>query len=114
MADSGLFAADPERITTGGGITDQISTLMLHAADDYATATAWDPQDPPWGNDDYGNAFAANYVPVHTDLRDAYTAIGNAVMAAGAMTVNSGKSFHGTQGDAIDAIHGSGGGGGRR
>ncbi|MFF2328592.1 MULTISPECIES: hypothetical protein [unclassified Streptomyces] len=106
MADESTFNADPARIMAGGGATDEVGTETRRAAEGFADKTSWDVQDPPWGNDSYGHQYAQNYIPFHSQLRDAIRTLGNAVHAAADLTMNSGKSFQKTQDDALGHING--------
>nr|BFD87998.1 hypothetical protein StreXyl84_73990 [Streptomyces sp. Xyl84] len=103
MADSEL-KVEPNRLLAGGDATDEIGGAALKAADTFATETAYDPQDPPEGNDHYGREFAVNYIPVHTQLRDAVIALANAIHAAAALTRGAGEDFKKAQDDALRRI----------
>ncbi|MET9144822.1 hypothetical protein [Streptomyces sp. NPDC004042] len=103
MADSEL-RVEPNRLLAGGDATDEIGGAALRAADAFATDTAYDPQDPPWGNDHYGRDFAVNYIPVHTQLRDAVNALANAIHSAAALTRGAGEDFKKAQEEAMRHI----------
>ncbi|MFF3503291.1 hypothetical protein [Streptomyces sp. NPDC003247] len=104
MADDNLLIADPSRIQAGGGATDQVADLTDGAAEQFADNTAFDPADPPWGNDSYGKQYVQNYVPVHNLLRDGIRSLAQAMRSAATLTVDSGKSFEKNQHDNTDAV----------
>ncbi|MFD6531011.1 hypothetical protein [Streptomyces sp. NPDC060184] len=110
MADENVFAADPERIKSGGNATGNVADLTGEAADRFADATAYDMADPPWGNDSYGNQYIQNYIPVHTMLRNGIRDLSLALESAARLTLNSGRSFETAKSDNMDNIRrGSGG-----
>ncbi|MFH8224701.1 hypothetical protein ACH4C2_36910 [Streptomyces sp. NPDC018057] len=100
----GTLRIEPNRLLAGGDATDEIGAAALRAADVFATDTAYDPQDPPWGNDHYGRDFAVNYIPVHTQLRDAVNALANALHSAAALTRGAGEDFKKAQEEAMRHI----------
>lgn len=115
MADDNVFAALPEEVRQGGGVTDEVGRNARILAQNYEDATHYDLNNPPWGEgDETAKAFEEKYVQPHADLRDALTSLADAITAAGAKTLNSGLDFHGAQNDALDALHTDGGGGGRQ
>lgn len=105
MPEDNVFAAEPSKVQAGGGQTDAISQLIETTAQRFADATAFDPQDPPWGDDTIGHGFAENYVHPHAQLRDAVAAFATAVTNAARLTLDSGKNFESAQDDAIKHIH---------
>ncbi|MFG2357804.1 hypothetical protein [Streptomyces sp. NPDC048521] len=104
MADEAVFAADPRRIQVGGDATGQVAENTNKAAEQFADATAFDPADPPWGNDSYGNQYVPNYVQYHTPLREGIRMLAQAMQNAGDMTYNAGRNFEKTQSDNTEAI----------
>jgi len=100
------FIADPTLIRSGGGATDSIGTALAAAAKAFEVATTFDPQDPPWGDDDAGRQFAAAYVEPHAQLRDAFTALATGVRQAGELAISSGVNFQKTQNEALGEIEG--------
>ena len=105
MADGGTFIADPARIMAGGGATDEVGAATSRAAEDFANDTSYDVQDPPWGNDTYGHQYVQNYIPIHSQLRDAIRELANAVHGAADLTLTSGKNFQKTQDNAADHVN---------
>jgi hypothetical protein len=110
MPDDNMFIANPSQVQAGGGMTDEVSQLIERAAKAFASATEFDPQDPPWGDDQIGHGFAENYVKPHAQLRDALTSFATAVTNAARLTVESGKNFQKTQDGALEHIRQNGGG----
>lgn len=112
MADDNLFGALAFQIMAGGGVIDQIGQHARRLAQNYASATRFNPSDPPWGRgDELADAFERKYVKPHAELLDALETLAGALTAAGTMTVNAGKSFQGAQDSALTSIHASAGGG---
>jgi hypothetical protein len=110
VADDNIFAAIPEEVVQGGGVTDEAGQLTDRLSKAYETDSYFDPNNPPWGRSgDTAKVFQEKYVQPHAELRDALDALARAVTAAAAHTLNSGKDFHTAQGDAVDAIGGEGG-----
>lgn len=105
MADGNVFAADPSRIKAGGDATHQVAEVTDRAADQFADATAFDPTDPPWGNDVYGKQYVQNYIPVHNMLRDGIRSLARAMESAADLTTNAGESFAKAQSDNTEAIN---------
>ncbi|GGZ01037.1 hypothetical protein ACWDE9_01680 [Streptomyces olivaceoviridis] len=105
MADDNVFVADPSRIQSGAGATDQVAEATDRAAEQFAEDTAFDPADPPWGNDSYGKQYVQNYVPFHNLLRDGIRDLAQAMEGAARLTLSSGKNFEKTQTDNTKAIH---------
>ncbi|MFB7598544.1 hypothetical protein [Streptomyces sp. NPDC056160] len=103
MADDEL-RLQPNRLLAGSDATDEIGAAARKAADAFATGTAYDSQNPPWGKDHYGRDFAVNYIPVHTMLRDAINALANAILAAAGLTRNAGEDFKKAQEEALRRI----------
>ncbi|MFI9042595.1 hypothetical protein [Streptomyces sp. NPDC053726] len=105
-----MFIAEPPKVQAGGGQTDEVSRLIKKAADAFTSATAFDPQNPPWGDDQIGGGFAANYLEPHAKLRDAIASFAGAVAGAAQRTMDSGTDFQRTQDGALEQIHQNGGG----
>ncbi|MER7930254.1 hypothetical protein ABTY96_45320 [Streptomyces sp. NPDC096057] len=105
MADFNVLAADPSRIKAGGEATSQVADLTHHASQEFQNATAYDVQDPAWGNDSYGSAYVQNYLPVHRMMLDGIKSLANAVAAAGALTTDAGKSLENAQHSNTEAIN---------
>jgi hypothetical protein len=111
VADDSVFAALPADVARGGGVTDQLAQHAKTLAQNYDDATHYDLNNPPWGEgDETANTFREKYVQPHADLRDALHQLADSITEAGQKTLNSGKGFQGAQDDAIDALHGEGGG----
>ncbi|MGW5652643.1 hypothetical protein [Streptomyces humi] len=104
MADGSLFAADPSRIKAGGDATGQVADMTDRTAEQFRDDTSFDPGDPPWGNDSYGSQYVQNYVPAHNLINKGILDLARAMAAAGALTVDSGKSFENAQHDNTHAI----------
>ncbi|MEU1268595.1 hypothetical protein [Streptomyces sp. NPDC005799] len=105
MADENLLVADPSRIKAGGAATDQVADLTDHAAEEYQNATAYDVQDPAWGNDPYGSAYVQNYLPAHRQMLEGIKSLAKAVAAAGALTTQAGRSLDNAQNSNTEAIN---------
>ncbi|EYT82004.1 MULTISPECIES: hypothetical protein [unclassified Streptomyces] len=106
MSDDSTFIADPSRIQAGAGATDQIADVTQRAGEKYADDTAYDVQDPPWGNDQYGRTYVQNYITPHNMLaHEGMYALIRAMRAAADLTNDSSKSFAKTQNDNINNIH---------
>ncbi len=103
MSDESTFIADPSRIKAGADATGQVADVTNRAAEQYADATAYDPQDPPWGNDAYGKAYFANY-GIHATLREGMRSLYLATQSAADMTKDAGRSFENAMNDNTDAV----------
>jgi hypothetical protein len=114
VADGDLFAALPDEVKRGGDATDQVARLVAMFQQGYDALTSWDPAGPPWGRDQVGKAFEAQYTKPHTALREAMAQLGMALGGAADLTTSSGQDFSRTQDDALDGIHRDTSGDGRR
>lgn len=106
MAVDNLFVADPAQILAGGGATDEIGRMISEAAKAYSDATSFDPQDPPWGDDNFGKQFEQNYVGPHDEFRAAFIEFANGVLSAANLTIVSAQNFSKTQSDIIGKLNG--------
>lgn len=105
------FAADWERVKSGGGNTDDVSR-NIEGTSDWYSETTWslDPTKSVWGHDTAGREAEEKYLPTQHQLRDAVALFAQAVAGAAQRTVNAGRDFEDAQSDALDAINTEGGG----
>ncbi|WP_331728271.1 hypothetical protein [Streptomyces sp. NBC_01176] len=108
MADDRVFAAEPDSVVRGGDVTDRISQILERLSHGYADETSWDAGNPPWGVGQLGTVFAKQYVPPHSELRDAVSALAAAMLGAATKTLTSGRSFSGAQDHAVHEIESKG------
>lgn len=79
MPDDNVSPAAPSPPTPDPGTGDDILALVTNASRVFARDTAFDPDDPPWGDDFVGSEFAANYVRQQAQIRDTVAAFAASV-----------------------------------
>ncbi|SFF47544.1 hypothetical protein SAMN05216251_115125 [Actinacidiphila alni] len=100
-----VFAARPDHVLRGGAQTDEVGQDIVAKGNDYLDRTVVDLTDPPWGNDEIGKKFAENYLETRSDLREAVSALIDAVSNAAKLTADSATNFQAAQNDAIDHLN---------
>ncbi|MFD8810920.1 hypothetical protein ACFV23_05370 [Streptomyces sp. NPDC059627] len=106
MADSDLFAANPDGIKQGGDITSRITDIVHNYLEQYGNHYI-DPNNPSIGEPDDATvaAILRTYSPAYNENVEILRQLIKAILKAAELTTNSGINFNKSQLDALDQIN---------
>ncbi|MGW0792660.1 hypothetical protein ACWD04_31700 [Streptomyces sp. NPDC002911] len=102
------FYVHHQKLLAGAVSIDEVGTAITRLCKEYEGSLAFDPQNTPWGDDEYGKRFYGTYKVLTATMRDGVGGFGSAMEKVAELTKASGSNFRGAQNDAETAIHNSG------